>query len=362
LRGIAADRDARRDGDPGAEAGAKVGAEVGAEVDRRGRDIPHPPITATYDPRVPPEPSLPDPSLPDPTLPDAALPDAAHDKARPDTGAAAPAQPADGPASDPAGSPAARPAARLISRPDLAERPDRASAPASAAPAVPARRRIWDMDPAVGTSPATPPARRDPIPTSAEVDLARAQLARIGAAHALPGSGAGDRPDHGSGNVTATAARAPSGGARARTGRDLAGADPDARAPAAATRAGPCWPVGWIVVIAGPGRGASFSLVAGVSSIGRGADQAIALDFGDLAISRENHAAIVYDDRDDRFLLGHGGKANIVRLNGRPVVSTEEMSDGDEIAIGDTVLRFVAFCGGGFRWNDGAATGETGHG
>lgn len=116
-------------------------------------------------------------------------------------------------------------------------------------------------------------------------------------------------------------------------------------------------PVGWIVVIRGPGRGAHFALFNGVSQIGRGEDQAIKLDFGDSSISRTNHAAIAYDDEANGFFLGHGGKTNIVRLNDRPVISTETLTSQDLIRIGETTLLFVALCGESFRWT-GNQTGR----
>lgn len=111
------------------------------------------------------------------------------------------------------------------------------------------------------------------------------------------------------------------------------------------------FPFGWVVVIDGPGRGTSFAIQDGVSQIGRGDDQMVQLDFGDMGISRTNHAAIAFDDEAQQFFLGHGGKANIVRLNGRPVLSTEPLNHGDTIRIGETTLRFVAFCGEEFVWN-----------
>ncbi len=111
------------------------------------------------------------------------------------------------------------------------------------------------------------------------------------------------------------------------------------------------FPVGWIVVVNGPGRGASFSVFNGVSQIGRGEDQAIKLDFGDNSISRSNHAAIAYDNEQRSFFLGHGGKANLVRLNDKPVLSTEEISNSDLIRIGETTLRFVALCSNEFDWD-----------
>lgn len=110
------------------------------------------------------------------------------------------------------------------------------------------------------------------------------------------------------------------------------------------------FPTGWIVVVEGPGRGACFTLGDGVSQIGRGEDQAIRLDFGDASISRNNHAAVAFDNEVGKFFLGHGGKSNLVRLNGRPVLSTEELATADRIKIGETVLRFVALCGDGFSW------------
>ena len=116
------------------------------------------------------------------------------------------------------------------------------------------------------------------------------------------------------------------------------------------------FPVGWVLVMEGPGRGFSFPLLAGMSQIGRGEDQAISLDFGDTAISRNNHAAIVYDPKERTFLLGHGGKANIVRLNDKPVISNETLSDGDQIQIGETTLQLKTLCGPDFDWTD--ADGE----
>lgn len=114
------------------------------------------------------------------------------------------------------------------------------------------------------------------------------------------------------------------------------------------------FPVGWVVVVKGPGLGESFTLQAGMSQIGRGEDQAISLDFGDTAISRTNHAAIVYDPESFQFFLGHGGKSNIVRLNDKPVISTEVLKNGDLIRLGETTLRFVALCDEAFNWSDDA--------
>jgi len=128
--------------------------------------------------------------------------------------------------------------------------------------------------------------------------------------------------------------------------------------PQAAASATVQFPVAWLLVVEGPGRGHSFPLVAGMSQIGRGEDQSVRLDFGDNAISRQNHAAIVYDPENRKFMLGHGGKANIVRLNDQPVISNEDLSDGDRIKIGDTLIQLKTMCGEDFDWSDTAGDDE----
>jgi len=111
------------------------------------------------------------------------------------------------------------------------------------------------------------------------------------------------------------------------------------------SRVNDTFPVGWLVVVAGPGRGASFSLHDGVSRIGRGEDQTVSLNFGDSAISRENHVAVAFDSEANGFFIGQSGKSNIVRLNNKPLLSTEQLKSGDQIRVGETTL-----CGDGFSW------------
>lgn len=128
-------------------------------------------------------------------------------------------------------------------------------------------------------------------------------------------------------------------------------ADVAADATAAAAK-GPAYPAGFLVVIDGPGRGAHFIVTTHVSTIGRGEDQDVSLDFGDESISRSGHASVMYDPEQNCFFLGHGNKANAVRRNGMPVLATEKLDHGDDIRIGKTTLRFHAFCGADFTWDD----------
>jgi hypothetical protein len=116
--------------------------------------------------------------------------------------------------------------------------------------------------------------------------------------------------------------------------------------------------VAWLVIVDGPGRGASFALTGGVAHVGRGVDQTVCLDFGDDTISRAAHASIAFDPEDARHYLGAGAKSNLVRRNGRPVLGTEELASGDVIRVGETTLRFVAFCDETFAWEGAGGAGE----
>lgn len=118
------------------------------------------------------------------------------------------------------------------------------------------------------------------------------------------------------------------------------------------------YPTGWLVIVSGPGRGAAFPVMRGISQIGRGADQTISLDFGDMAISRQNHAAIAYDPASHTFHLGHGGKSNLVRLNGKPLLTTSVVGDKDVIQIGETTLMLKVLCTPDFNWSAVESEGD----
>lgn len=109
---------------------------------------------------------------------------------------------------------------------------------------------------------------------------------------------------------------------------------------------------GWIVVIKGPGRGGFRPVYVGMNSVGRAPSQRVCLDFGDETISREEHAFITYDDEQRSFYLQHGGKSNLVRLAGKPVLQPTELTANDEFRIGNTTFRFFPCCGPTFNWSD----------
>jgi hypothetical protein len=108
--------------------------------------------------------------------------------------------------------------------------------------------------------------------------------------------------------------------------------------------------VGWLVVIEGPGRGQSRPVGFGVTGIGRGESERISLNFGDSEISRERHAILTYDHKGRRFFLQHGGGSNLTYVGEEPVLQPIELKGREVIAIGQTKLCFVPFCGEQFNW------------
>ena len=111
-------------------------------------------------------------------------------------------------------------------------------------------------------------------------------------------------------------------------------------------------PTGWLVVVRGPGQGRVLTLGSGMNAIGRGEVSRVRLDFGDDSVSRENHARLIYEPRQRGWFLNHGDGTNLTYMNGDLVVGTVEVDSGSEIQIGETILRFQAFCRKEFDWSD----------
>ncbi|MEE8340429.1 MAG: FHA domain-containing protein [Xanthomonadales bacterium] len=109
---------------------------------------------------------------------------------------------------------------------------------------------------------------------------------------------------------------------------------------------------GFLAVISGPGRGSVSMLHYGKNSIGRDVSQAIALDHGDRRISRENHCTVTYDPLNRKFYLQQGDGNKLTYLEGQPVLAPADLAAGNQIRVGDTVLRFVPLCGEDFDWMD----------
>ena len=127
-------------------------------------------------------------------------------------------------------------------------------------------------------------------------------------------------------------------------------APPAVKPPAQDAMADPV--AGWLVVIAGPGKGQVCRLGYGSNSLGRAESSRVRLDFGDDQISRESHASLTYDPRGRKFYLQHGGGTNLTYIGDEPVLVPTVLEALQDFSIGDTTLRFVPFCGPDFDWQD----------
>lgn len=108
---------------------------------------------------------------------------------------------------------------------------------------------------------------------------------------------------------------------------------------------------GWLVGIQGPAWGRSFQLSEECNYIGSGPLNEVCIP-QDATLSAEKHCVIAYDDVDRRFYVGTGQGKSILRLNGRPVLMTQELKKGDQLTIGMGTYLFVPLCGEDFNWAD----------
>ncbi len=286
------------------------------------------------------------------TAPDAPAPAEQTTVAASERNGAEVADAAPGPVQNPNGSMRTAPAAASETAAQAPADAGRATMPGTPEPGRPGEQ----PDPHPKTITTEPPAQPAPDPIAAQAALqANEPRAETPAEPVAPQSVEVPQPAVGRGSSRHGRVKTRLLGFGSAQGM---GEESDADQPAQ-TAAYTEFPVGWLIVVEGAGRGSAFTLFNGVSKIGRGEGQTIRLDFGDNSISRENHASIAYDPALKCFFIGHGGKANLVRRNGRPVLSTEEMAAGDHITIGETKLRFVPLCGPDFFWDAPQEAGRT---
>lgn len=106
---------------------------------------------------------------------------------------------------------------------------------------------------------------------------------------------------------------------------------------------------GWLVCTEGTEKGRDYRMHSDNNFIGRAENMDITIR-NDDTVSRVNHAVISYDSRDKTYYFAQGSGRGIVRVNGKAVLSTVELTAYDKIEIGSTKFIFVPLCGEGFDW------------
>lgn len=111
--------------------------------------------------------------------------------------------------------------------------------------------------------------------------------------------------------------------------------------------------VGFLIVVGGPGLGASRPIFEGNNTVGRSAANRIPLDFGDETISAEAQAYIRYDSTDRSFLfVPNLAKTNVVSVNEKRPAGAVELKAMDIVTFGRTQVAFLPFCGPEFDWSE----------
>ena len=111
--------------------------------------------------------------------------------------------------------------------------------------------------------------------------------------------------------------------------------------------------VGFLVIVGGPGLGASRAIFEGNNTIGRTTSNRIAFDFGDDSISADEQAYLRYDSTDRSFLfVPNLAKTNVVSVNDKRPAGAVELKSMDVITLGRTQVAFVPFCGAEFDWSE----------
>ena len=178
----------------------------------------------------------------------------------------------------------------------------------------------------------------------ADTILARSKPAG-GQAQAAPAGAADTAPESRTRIYRPGAKKSP---APERPPEQSAGMEQAVEPPAASAMDDP--PVGWLVVIQGPGQGNVVTIGNGSNSLGRDPSERICVDFGDEMISRRGHTTITYDPRGKKFYIQHGGGTNLTYMEDSPVLLPTELQGFSKIQLGETVLLFVPLCGERFDW------------
>lgn len=109
--------------------------------------------------------------------------------------------------------------------------------------------------------------------------------------------------------------------------------------------------VGWLVCVKGNHYGEDFRLVAGRNFIGRSSSMEVCLS-GDTSISREKHLIIVFEPKQNAFIVQPGDSKELSYLNDEVILQARLMKSGDTLVMGNSQFIFVPFCTNEINWSN----------
>lgn len=107
--------------------------------------------------------------------------------------------------------------------------------------------------------------------------------------------------------------------------------------------------VGWLVCIEGPDKGRDYRIRSEKNFIGRSPAMDISIQH-DSAVSRENHAVVSFDPKNNRFKIHPGEGHGLIYLKNETVDIPMVLTPYDVIELGETKLMFLPLCGERFQW------------
>ncbi len=103
---------------------------------------------------------------------------------------------------------------------------------------------------------------------------------------------------------------------------------------------------GWFVALDGSQKGKTYVINSGRNFVGK--TEFMDIVFDDETIKSENHFSIIYDPKGMAFYIVNG--EGITYINDKPVVSQQQIFDGDIIKAGECKYIFVPYCKEGRHW------------
>ena len=108
--------------------------------------------------------------------------------------------------------------------------------------------------------------------------------------------------------------------------------------------------VGWLVCTEGKFYGQDFRLKSGRNFIGRNPSMDICLT-GENSVSRERHATIIHEPRQNIFIAQPGDSRELFYVNGNVVLSPIQLKKNDSLQIGEVCLMLIPCCDDAFNWD-----------
>lgn len=109
--------------------------------------------------------------------------------------------------------------------------------------------------------------------------------------------------------------------------------------------------VGWMVCVKGSLYGQDFRLKSGRNFIGRGENMDICLK-GEKTVSRDRHAILIYEPKQNLFLAQPGETKELIYLNGSVVLMPTIMKKNDVLQVGDSSLMLIPCCDELYKWEE----------